>query len=66
MNYGFNRLRLVEPIPLGTRIRGHFKVADGGTTERDGVTIVPIDVRVEIENRGRPALVGEWVGAWRG
>lgn len=65
LNYGFNRLRLVEPIPLGGRIRGHFKVSESGTSERDGITFIPIEIRVEIENNERPALVGEWVGAWR-
>lgn len=28
LNYGFDRLRLVTPVPVGSRIRGRFKVAD--------------------------------------
>lgn len=65
LNYGFNRLRLVEPVPLGTRIRGHFRTAEDDAVARGAVTIIPIDVLIEIENCERPALVGEWLLAWR-
>ena len=65
LNYGFNRMRLIEPIPLGARIRGHFKTADSGATQRGEITVIPIDVQVEIEDIERPALVGEWLLAWR-
>jgi acyl dehydratase len=65
LNYGFDRLRLVEPIPLGARIRGHFKTSERGTTQRGPITIIPVDVNIEIENTERPALVGEWLAAWR-
>ncbi len=65
LNYGFNRLRLIEPVPLGARIRGHFTTSVNGTTERGPVTIIPIDVHIEIENCERPALVAEWLAAWR-
>lgn len=65
LNYGFNRMRLIEPIPFGTRIRGHFRTAESGVTKRGSVTIIPIDVEIEIEGTERPALVGEWLTAWR-
>ncbi len=65
LNYGFNRMRLIEPVPLGARIRGHFRTADSGISERGAVTVIPVDVQVEIEGNERPALVGEWLAAWR-
>jgi acyl dehydratase len=65
LNYGFNRLRLIEPIPLGTRIRGHFKTSDQGVTQRSEITIIAIDVRIEIEHAERPAMVAEWLLAWK-
>lgn len=65
LNYGFNRMRLIEPIPLGARIRGCFRTAECGVTKRGAVTIIPIDVEIEIEGTERPALVGEWLTAWR-
>lgn len=65
LNYGFNRVRLVEPVPLGGRVRGRFQTAEAGPTERGAITIFPIDISIEIEGAERPALVGEWLLAWR-
>ncbi|MBT6205227.1 MAG: MaoC family dehydratase [Alphaproteobacteria bacterium] len=65
LNYGFNRMRLIEPIPLGARIRGHFRTAGEGASERGEITIIPIDVHIEIEGMERPAMVAEWLLAWR-
>ncbi|MEK9721565.1 MAG: MaoC family dehydratase, partial [Quisquiliibacterium sp.] len=28
VNYGFNRLRFVAPVPTGARVRGHFRLRD--------------------------------------
>ena len=64
LNYGFNRMRLIESVPLGARVRGHFKTADSGPTTRGDVTIIPLEVTVEIEGADRPALVGEWLVAF--
>ena len=64
LNYGFNRMRLIESVPLGARVRGHFKTADSGPMTRGDVTIIPLEVTVEIEGADRPALVGEWLVAF--
>ncbi len=63
LNYGFNRLRLVSPVPVGARIRGQFKVADRVRDER-GRWITTMDCTVEIEGSVRPALVAEWLSVW--
>jgi acyl dehydratase len=60
LNYGFNRLRLVEPVPVDSRIRGHFWVQDV-TQRREGEYLMTVRVEVEIEGIERPALVGEWL-----
>ncbi|MBN36517.1 MAG: nodulation protein NodN [Rhodospirillaceae bacterium] len=65
LNYGFNRLRLIEPVPLGSRIRGHFRTSTDGPTERGEVTLLPLDVRIEIEDNERPAMAAQWLLAWR-
>lgn len=63
LNYGFNRMRLIEPVPVGARIRGHFRAVD--TREDDkGRALMTVEVRVEIEDVERPALVGEWLSMW--
>jgi acyl dehydratase len=60
LNYGFDRLRLVAPVPVGSRIRGVFTVT--ATEPRgDGQTLLRQNVEVEIEGTQRPALVAEWL-----
>lgn len=62
LNYGFDRLRLIATVPVGSRIRGRFKVLD--VRDSDGRIIVKFGVEVEIEGGNQPALVGEWLGIW--
>ncbi|HYL34339.1 MAG TPA: MaoC family dehydratase [Bryobacteraceae bacterium] len=56
INYGFNRLRFVSPVPAGARIRARF--APLKVTENE----VTWQVTVEVEGQGKPALVAEWMG----
>ncbi|MEZ5983587.1 MAG: hypothetical protein R3C54_14900 [Parvularculaceae bacterium] len=63
MNYGFDRLRLVAPVPVGSRIRGRFTLADR-TTDEKGRIVHRVNAVVEIENQERPALVAEWLSVW--
>jgi acyl dehydratase len=63
LNYGFDRLRLVEPVPVGSRIRARFKLLDWNEG-RPGETKAKYGVTVEIEGKERPALVAEWLGLW--
>jgi acyl dehydratase len=59
-NYGFNRLRLIAPLPSGKRIRGRFRVKD--CAERAaGEYLLTIDVTIEVEAQEKPALVAEWL-----
>ena len=62
VNYGFNRLRFVAPVPTGSRIRGRF-VLKSFETQLSGRWQVVYDVTVEIEGQPKPALVAEWIGA---
>jgi acyl dehydratase len=63
LNYGFNRLRLVSPVPVNSRIRGRFVVKDIVIDEK-GRQVLSFDATVEIENAPRPALVAEWLAVW--
>ena len=59
-NYGFNRLRLIAPVPSGKRIRGRFRLKD--SVERSpGEWLLTYDVTVEVEGQAKPALVAEWL-----
>ena len=59
VNYGFDRIRFVSPVRVGSRIRGRFAVA--GVDEGPGWMDVHWDVAIEIEGADRPALVASWI-----
>lgn len=63
LNYGFDRLRLVAPVPVNSRIRGRFTLNDR-SIDGKGRTVQRIGVLVEIENHDRPALIAEWLSVW--
>ena len=57
VNYGLNRLRLPAPVPVGSAVRLHARVA---TVEevRNGVQLT-VEFTVEIRGAEKPALVAE-------
>jgi acyl dehydratase len=63
LNYGFDRLRLVSPVRVGSRIRGTFRVAEVKPDAKER-SIVKFAATVEIEGSDRPALVAEWLTVW--
>jgi acyl dehydratase len=62
VNYGFNRLRFVAPVPTGSNIRGRF-VLKSFDVHTSGRWQAIYDVTVEIEGGSKPALVAEWIAA---
>jgi acyl dehydratase len=61
VNYGFNRLRFISPVPVGARIRGRFVLK---SFEANGTRWQAVyDVTVEIEGKPKPALAAEWIAA---
>ena len=60
VNYGFDRLRFVAPVPSGARIRGRFRLAKLDQRVPGEVT-QHYQVTVEIEGSDRPALIADWL-----
>jgi acyl dehydratase len=60
VNYGFNRVRFVNPVRAGKRIRGKFSLKDHKES-RPGTHVLTYAVEVEIEGEEKPALICEWV-----
>lgn len=60
LNYGFDRLRLISPVLVGSRIRGHLVLKSldlrSPTQYRAAYTVT-----VEIEGQTKPALVADWL-----
>lgn len=63
LNYGFDKMRLVAPVPVDSRIRGKFRL-DGRTLDESGRARLSIGVEIEIEGEERPALAGTWLAIW--
>jgi acyl dehydratase len=61
LNYGFDKIRWVEPVPVNSRIRAEFVVMDI-TPRTDGGSLFKTKVTVEIEGVSRPGMVAEWLG----
>lgn len=64
VNYGFDRVRMMSPVPAGSRVRGRFvltDVVDRGPSE----VLVKSQVTVEIEGVDKPAIVAEALGLTR-
>jgi acyl dehydratase len=60
LNYGFNRVRFVAPVPVGSRIRGRFVLRRAEVISAEQRQTL-YDATVEIEGSTRPALVAEWL-----
>jgi len=60
LNYGFDRLRFVSPVPQSARVRGRFVLARADISVPGQITLHH-DVTVEIEGQDRPALVARWI-----
>jgi len=61
INYGGNKIRFLQPVRSGQRIRGRFKLLDFAE-KRPGQWQQTSEFTVEIEDEDKPALVAEWIG----
>ena len=59
-NFGFDQVRMPEPVPAGSRIRGHFTFAGARVRPAGGLEI-RVDAVVEIDGRQKPAIAAEWL-----
>ncbi|APO69220.1 nodulation protein NodN [Rhizobium gallicum] len=60
INYGFDKVRFMAPVKSGTRIRGHFILADA-RFRGASMLMTTYQVSIEIENEKKPALTANWI-----
>lgn len=60
INYGFEKVRFLNPVLVGSKIRGTFTLADA-TERKPGQIQIVQDCEVEIEGSDTPALAAKWV-----
>lgn len=61
VNYGFDKLRFLQPVRAGSRVRGRFKLLSA-EDKGGGRWLIKNEVTVEIEGGDKPALIAEWLG----
>ena len=59
LNYGFDRVRFVSPVPVGSEIRGTFAIEDIRAV--NGGAQITWRVEVEIRGAPKPALSALWL-----
>ncbi len=60
MNYGFDKVRFVAPVRVGSRVRASAVLAAADLKDPNNLQVTTT-VTVEIEGEGKPALVADWV-----
>lgn len=58
LNYGLDRVRFMEPVRVGSRIRARAKVAEV-TARNPKQALIKMEITVEIDGNPKPALVAE-------
>lgn len=61
INYGSNKVRFTNQVPVGSRIRARPVLKAVEDVKGNGVRIIT-EVTVEIDGQERPALVAEFIG----
>jgi len=60
VNYGGNKVRFMQPVRSGKRVRGRFRLLKF-TERKPGVWEQVQEYTLEIEGEEKPALVAEWI-----
>ncbi len=60
INYGFDKVRFLAPVPSGARVRARATVLEAGL-RKPGQALIKYAFTVEIEGGEMPALSAEWL-----
>lgn len=60
VNYGFDKMRFLAPVPSGSKVRGRF-VLKSAEEKRPGQFLITYTVTVEIDGGDKPALIADWL-----
>ena len=60
VNYGCDKLRFIQPVRVGSRIRGR-SVLTSAVEKKPGQYLFTSQMTVEIEGLDKPALIADWL-----
>ena len=61
INYGFDKLRFINPVKVNSKIRGRFRLISA-EEKNTNQWLLKHNITVEIAGEEKPALVAEWLG----
>jgi len=61
INYGLDKVRFLNPVKSGAKIRARFVLASA-EEKKPGNYLLKHNVAVEIDGEDKPALIAEWLG----
>ncbi|MCH9854658.1 MAG: MaoC family dehydratase [Gammaproteobacteria bacterium] len=61
INYGLDKVRFLNPVKSGAKIRARFLLASA-EEKKPGNYLLKHNVTVEIDGEDKPALIAEWLG----
>ncbi len=60
VDYGFDKVRFLSPVPAGAKIRGRFTLVEADERKAGEMTF-KYGLSIEIEGSDKPALAAEWL-----
>ena len=61
INYGLDKVRFINPVRVGKRIRARFELVSA-VEKNPGQFLLKHKATVEIEDEEKPAMIAEWLG----
>lgn len=61
INYGLDKVRFLNPVKVGKRIRARFELLDA-IEKNPGQYLLKHRATVDIEGESKPAMIAEWLG----
>lgn len=61
INYGLDKVRFLNPVKSGAKIRARFTLASA-EEKKPGNYLLKHSVTVEIDGEEKPALIADWLG----
>ena len=61
INYGFDKLRFINPVKVNSKIRGRFRLISA-EEKNTNQWLLKHNITVEIAGEEKPALVADWLG----
>lgn len=61
INYGLDKVRFINPVKVGSRIRARFQLVSA-VEKKPNHYLMKHNVTIDIDGEEKPALIAEWLG----